>query len=396
MTVQEAAAAAHVARQRSLSAVSQPRLLPGQAVRRIARLCLLLLPSILALLYFGVLATAQYVSESQFVLRTADKPAGGSGFGALLEMSGIGHVEDDVYAVQAFLTSRNAATQLAGRLPVQSIYGLPNADFVARYPSVFYGPTAEEFYKYLNWMVSAIYNSTTGIMTLKVHAFMPGDARAINLALLQLAEETVNQMNARMREDAMRLAQLEVKRSQDRLVNAQLDITRFRNSELMIDASGSAIVVVEVIARLTAELSQLNAQIREISDGAVANPQLPSLRRRAEALDAQISAERQKISDPKDGLADQLARYERLVLNQEFAKEALASAERSLEIARMDARRQQLYLERIVEPAAPDRAMAPERLRLIATVIGLNLVVLLVGWLIMSGLREHIVEHEQQ
>lgn len=393
MAVQEAAA--HVARQRIRPARPESRFPLGHTLGRTAWFCLLFAPSILAILYFGVLATPRYVSESQFVLRTADKPASGSGFGAILEMSGIGHVEDDVYAVQAFLTSRTAASQLAERLPVRSIYGPPPADFVARYPSFFFGPTAEEFYEYLNWMVTTVYNSTTGIVNLRVQAFEPADAEAINRALLGLAEETVNQMNIRMRNDAMRLAELEVKRSEDRLVAAQVAITRFRNAELVIDASGSAIIIVEVIARLSAELAQIEAQVREISKSAITNPQLPSLRRRADALRDQIMAERRKISDPKDGAADQLARYERLVLNQEFAKQLLATAVRSLESAQQDARRQQLYLERVVEPTAPDRAMAPQRLRLIMTTIGTNLIALLVGWLIFSGFKEHEIQQEQ-
>jgi capsular polysaccharide transport system permease protein len=107
------------------------------------------------------------------------------------------------------------------------------------------------------------------------------------------------------------------------------------------------------------------------------------------ALRAQITQERQRISDASDGVADELATYQRLVLEREFAKQALAAAVNSLETARQEARRQQLCLERVVEPAAADSPMAPERLRTIATAIGLNMLGLLVGWLILSGLREH-------
>ncbi|MGO4682099.1 capsule biosynthesis protein [Hyphomicrobium sp. 2TAF46] len=364
------------------------------ALSKYARLCLWLLPSILAIVYYGLVATDQYVSESQFVLRTSEKPAGSSGFGALLQMSGIGRVEDDVYSVQAFLSSRSAADSLAERLPVRKIYGPQSADFIARFPSIFFNDSKEEFYKYLNWMITTRYGTTTGIVTLNVHAFAPEDAKDVSLALLSLAEDVVNRMNVRMQEDAVRLAEQEVRRAEERMVSAQIAITQFRNKELMIDASGSAIVVVEVIARLEAERAQLEAQIREIAKGAGINPQLPGLRLRAEALQSQISAERQKISDPKDGIADQLARYERLLLDQQFAKESLTYVRRSLETAQQNARRQQLYLERIVEPTAPDSSMAPTRLKNIATVAGLNIVMVLVLWLVVSGFKEHVVESQ--
>jgi capsular polysaccharide transport system permease protein len=358
-------------------------------VKRFAKWMVLFSPTIAALGYFGLVAQDRYVSEAQFIVRTASKPANLSGLGAILSMSGLGRAQDDVFAVQSFLGSRDAVTQLEQKLPLRSIFGRPEADLVARYPSVFYGKTHEELHSYLKWMVTTIYSSTTGLTTLRVQAFRPEDARDVAVTLLSLGEDTVNRLNQRIQTDAVASAQTEVKRNEDRLVAAQVAITRFRNSELLIDAGASSVVVIELIARLGAELAQTESQIREITAGAATNPALPSLRRRAEALQAQINQERAKISSSSGGLADKLAVYERLVLDREFAKQSLATASRSLESAQQEGRRQQLYLERVVEPASADYPMAPERLRMMATVFGMNIVLLLVGWLFWSGVKEH-------
>ena len=363
-----------------------------QDLRRRASLLLVFAPTLLAALYFGLVATDRYVSEAQFVVRTAAKPIGGASLGAILQMAGVGRAQDDMYSVQSFMTSRNAVDQLAERIPVREIYGHPDADPLARFPSIFYGNTAEELDKYLGWMITTDSDTTTGITTLRVQAFRAEEAQQLSLALLELGEETINQMNARIRADALQTAQAEVKRNEERLIAAQVAITRFRNSELMIDPAGSSIVVTELIARLSADLAQVEAQIREITSSAATNPQLPSLQRRAEALQAQVLHERQRISSENEGLADKLAIYERLVLEREFAKEALSAAVRMLELANQEARRQQLYLERLVEPMVADRPMAPERLRLFATALGLNLIFALVAWLLYSGLREHAAE----
>jgi capsular polysaccharide transport system permease protein len=310
-------------------------------------------------------------------------------------MTGLARAQDEVFSVQAFLRSRDAVDRILEELPIRDFYGHPSADPIARYPSFFYGPTVEELHKYLSWMITTSYNSTTGITTLRVQAFRPEDARAVASILLDLGEQIVNRMNARIQADAVRIAASEVKRNEDRLVEAQLAITRFRNAELIIDPAGSSIIITELIARLSAELAQTEAQIREYSAAAATNPVLSSLRRRAEALRAQIGHERQRISSDSEGLADKLATYERLALDREFAKQNLAAVVRSLETAQLEARRQQLYLERIVEPAAPDYPAAPERVRMIATAAGMNLVALLVGWLIWSGLREHAYVSER-
>ena len=350
------------------------------------------MPTILAFAYIGFVASNQYVSEAQFIVRTASKPAGGAGLGALLQMTGLGRAQDDIFAVQSFFNSRDAAHLLLDKLSLRDMYGRDGVDPLTRYPSLFFGNTVEELHNYLNWMVLTTYSSSTGITTLRVHAFEPSDARDIAATLLDLGEKKVNRLNSRIHTEANRTAQREVKRYQGELIAAQVALTEFRNAELMIDAGGSAIVVSELVATLSAELTQIETQTRAIEIGSPNSPQLSQLKGRANALRKQISAERARISNSSDGLARKLAVYERLVLDREFSKQSLAAAVTSLQSAQQEARRQQLYLERIVEPVVADYPIAPERMRLIATAFGINTILLLVGWLVFSGVREHALQ----
>jgi capsular polysaccharide transport system permease protein len=107
------------------------------------------------------------------------------------------------------------------------------------------------------------------------------------------------------------------------------------------------------------------------------------------ALEEQVVNERKKIGGPETGLAGKLAQFERMALDREFAKQSLTTSLKSLEAAQIEAQRQQLFLQRIVEPLAPDQSMLPDRLRMIASAAGINLIMLLVGWLVFAGLREH-------
>lgn len=367
---------------------------PGRARSGAVKWALYLAPTLLALVYFGLIASERYVSQASFVVRTASKPVGALGFGAFLQATGLGRSDDEVYSVQAYMKSRTAARELRELIAIDEVYGRPESDFVAGYPSWFYGRSLEELYAYLQWMIDVSHDSTTGITTLTVQAFRPDDAQKVALLLLDLGEKKVNDLNGRLRNDAVQLAEAEVDRAEKRLVGAQVAITRFRNHETTIDPASSLIVLTELMARLRASLTRTEAQIREVSSAAATNPQLPSLRRRAEALKEQIASERQRISSGSGGLADKLAIYERLVLDREFATQGLGAAVKSLESALLEARRKQLFLERIVEPLSADRATAPERLRHIVAAFGLNLLGLLIGWLVFAGFREHRVQHE--
>ncbi len=356
------------------------------------RKVLLFSPSLLAVVYFGWFATDRYVAEAQFIIRTASRPVGASGFGSFLQMAGLGRSQDDVFSVHGFLTSRDAVQQLAERLPLRDYYGVADADALARYPSIFYGPSLEELHKYFRWMATTVYSSNTGLTTMRVQAFRPEHAKDIADTLLQLSEQMVNRMNRRIQEDAVRVSVEEVRRNQDRLIAAQIAITRFRNDELMIDPAGSSVVITALIARLSEELAQTQTQLREVTASAPDNPNVAALRRRSAAIERQIEEERGRIRGDKGGLAGKLAVYERLVLDREFAKTMLTASVRSLETARTEARRQQLYLERVVEPAVTDYPLAPERARMILTVLAGNGLLLLVLWLIYAGVHERAEE----
>ncbi|MNY72224.1 hypothetical protein D3C86_2107300 [compost metagenome] len=66
----------------------------------------------------------------------------------------------------------------------------------------------------------------------------------------------------------------------------------------------------------------------------------------------------------------------------------VASATTSLNAATLDARRQHLYLDRVVEPNLPDEAEEPRRFRVLMAVFASLLLAYGAGWLILAGLRE--------
>lgn len=358
--------------------------------RRLNSWLLFFSPTLLAIFYFGLLANKRYEAEAQFIVRTASKPLISSGFASILQMTGMSKSSDDVFSVQSYLESRDMVIQLEQRVPLREIYAKGSwLDPLASYPSLIYGSSREDFHRYLGWMITTVHRSSTGLTSLNVQAFDPVDAKTIVDQLLELSEQHVNRINQRIHDDAARVANEEVRTNEERLIRAQFELTKFRHSELMLDAASSSIIVTELIARLSAELAAAQTQMRETSMSAASNPALLGLQQRIAALEEQILQERKKISSETGGLALKLATYERLVFEKEFAKAALTSASKGLEQARIEARRQQLYLVRVVEPIEADLATRPERLRTIATTLALNLIGGLIAWLFLSGIREH-------
>jgi capsular polysaccharide transport system permease protein len=357
---------------------------------RLARIVFLLSPSIFAAVYYGLIASDQYVSEAVFVIRTASKPSVSAlGLNALLQMVGISHAEDDAYAVHDYLTSRDAVRALASKLDLRAIYGRADADVLARYPSILFGTSDEQLYRYFQHMLTVMVSTTTGLTTLRVDAFDAADARKVAATMLELGEDLVNRLNDRAQADAVRLAESEVARSEDRRIRIQQEITAFRDRELVLDPIKSSAIVMGVIGKLSAQLAEARANLAETRASSPTSPNLPSLQQQANALQRQIALESARVGSASDGLADKIAEYEKLNLEREFAIRALSQAVSQLDQARLEARRQQLFLERVVEPGTPDYPTMPRRWRMVFTVFGLNVVGLAVGWLFLTGLREH-------
>ena len=352
---------------------------------------LVFLPTLLAVLYYGFIASDQYESEAKFVVRSGDKPFPASGMEALLQLA-LGHSQDDSYAVQEYITSRAAIADLQQRLPLEGMYNVDGADFAARFPSIFFVQREERFHRYFNRMISVIYSRDSGVTTLQVRAFRPQDAQAIAQQLLGLGERLVNRMNERLNNDTVKTSLDQLEASHQRLVDAQLALTSFRSKELMIDPASNAATLTDLLGKLSTEVAQTRAKIAELTVTSPASLQITALRRHLASVNEQIGLERGKIGNGPHSLAERMAAYERLRLERDFAQNMLDKAEKDVVRARLEARRQHLYLERVVEPQQPDYATHPRRLADILTIVAGNLLLVLVGWLIFSGIREHASE----
>jgi capsular polysaccharide transport system permease protein len=347
-------------------------------------------PALLTTIFYGLIASDRYVSTAAFIVRTASKPTGASGLNLFLHMAGLGRSEDDTYSVQNYMLSRDAVKELQVRLPLEEIYGRGGVDPISRYPSLIYGHTNEELFKFYTHMTSVVYNQTDGVTTLEVQAFRPEDAKAIATSLLDLGEQLVNRLNARIHADAVTTAEDQVKREEARLTHAQVAITAFQNKETMIDPTTNSIQVSQIVGKLQNDLAQTQARIADMTAASPNNPGLAALQRQADVTRGQIDRENARITSSQEGLADKLGQYQRMVLEREFATKALATASAALDSARAEIRRKQLYIERIIEPNQPDYATMPYRMWMIFTVCSINILALFVGWLLFAGVKEHV------
>ncbi|WP_230588540.1 hypothetical protein [Sphingobium yanoikuyae] len=349
---------------------------------------IVVIPTIISVIYFGLLASNVYVSEAKFVVRSPEKSTP-TGLGMLLKGAGFSNAGDEIHAAQDFLVSRDALTQLNRKDAFKTAFTRPQISTFDRFDPIGSDDSFESLFKYYKSRIRVDYETASSITTLTVRAYTPQDAQKINEQLLRMAEAMVNRLSARGREDLIQFAAAEVEGAKAKARDAALALSAFRNANGLVDPEKQAAIQLQMISKLQDELIGAKTQIQELREYAPQSSQLPVLATRVHSLEREIDLQSGRIAGDRKSLAASAAQYQRVAMESQFADRQLASAMSSLQEAENEARRKQAYVERIVEPNRPDAALEPKRLRGIGTTFLMCFIIWGVLVMLMAGIREH-------
>ena len=345
-------------------------------------------PTTLAVVYFGFMASDVYLSESRFVVRSPDRQVA-TGLGALLKGVGFSRAQDDSYTVHDYVLSRDALKEINDKLAIGKAFSSNAVDVVSRFGGLDFDNSFEALHRYYQKKVEVQQDSVSSITTLTVRAYTAQDAQSINQKLLELSEGLVNRLNERGRQDLIRSATSEVADAETKSKAAALALSVYRNAKGVVDPERQATVQLQQVAKLQDELIATKTQLAQLRAFTPENSQIPALQLRARTLQTEMDIETGKVTGGERSLANKAADFQRLALERDFSDKQLASALSSLEAARNEAQRKQVYLERIVQPSLPDTALEPRRLRSILATFVLGLVAWGILTMLLAGVREH-------
>ncbi len=316
-----------------------------------------ILPTIAAGYYFFVMATPMYGTKSEFVIQQAEA-SGGGGLGSLFQGTGLANQTDST-TVQSYMTSREAFLRLDADHGFTEHFSDPNIDAIQRLDV---DATREDAYAVYQDHIQIGYDPTEGILKMEVIAADPLKSQEFSEALIGYAEEQVDQLTQRVRDDQMAGATTNYNTALQRrdealaiLVAAQAD-----SGTSAIGAEPAALQ--QRITTLQIELDQERINLASLE--ALSNP-LPSRVEAAEAvialLEGQISALRAELSSGSSGsVVSNEAALRVAEENYAFEVANVQAALAQLDSARIEANKQVRYLSVSVAPIAPDEATYPK------------------------------------
>ena len=346
-------------------------------------------PTLLAVIYFGFIASDVYVSETRFSIQSATS-GGSTGLEALISVPIVSSGGKEVMVVTDYVESQDMMQKIQDKLDIRSHYSDETIDRLSRLHA---DATVEEMLEYFREHVHMMRDSQSDVITLTTRAYDPATAQQIARIVIDLSERLVNTMSARMEDDALQTAKSEVAIAEEKVKAASASVTAFRRTSSSLNPAAESSALLGIVSGLESRLVETQALLSEklsyMREGA---PEIVTLRNRITAISRQMRLERGRLSggDSEFEMGGLIEAYQPLILDQELAAQQYASALSSLELARIEAQRQKQYLVTFIQPSLPDEAVEPHRLNRIITVMVFSFLVYLLFGLMWSALKDHI------
>lgn len=388
---------------------------------------LFLIPAIAVSIYYGLIASDQYASETRFALKTGET----SVLDSIAGIAGISGSQSsqDSKIIAAYIKSRAMVEDIDAAFDFRKLYAREDVDYFSRFKA---SDRIEDMVKYWNKRIDAKVESESGIITVEVRAFSPEEALAIANKIVELSEALINRMSERARQAALKQSTEELYRAQAKMREASNAMRNIRNSEGIIDATLVAetankitnVLKIELSSReeeyavrstsispdapqmriLAAQIANLKEQIDTIK-GQLTNagaakttsPRTVGAGKDAANKDSAGAAQVPNASDSGAGkpeaktLAASMSIMERFQLDLSLAQQQYASAATAYESARLDVETQHAYLTPFLAPTLAQKAIYPKRWWNWSIIVFPALIL----WLILLGVsflvRDHMV-----
>jgi capsular polysaccharide transport system permease protein len=370
---------------------------------------LVVLPALIVTIYYAFVASDQYIVESRFVVRelsqniqtgarsgsagSSDRPQQSTQESKTSTSTGSAQVKpatDDAHIITSYIRSRAILDQLLKTIDLRAMYQRPQADFLTRLNGK---ASIEELEDYWLDKVST-YVEPSGIVVVKVRAFLPDDALVIARAVNTLCAQLADDISRRARQDSLIRASDEVRRADATFRATLIDLETFRDREGLINPGRSGNSTELLMNHLISDRIETENEIFALKRLSPQSFRIAPLNARVDAINARISELKSRLTG-SDGamrtIAASLSKYEELSIREKLAEEMYTLARDGLERARQTAERQWVFLSVFVPPSLPEESLFPRRLAFSALAFAGLVVIWSIGAVTWASILDHLL-----
>ncbi len=317
-----------------------------------------LLPTLVAGYYYYVIATPMYSTKSEFLILSADGGGGGGGgLGGLLPSQFA--TGQDAIATQSYLLSKDAMLRLDADVHFRDHFSQPWIDPIQRL-----SPDAsnEKAYKVYKKFVKIGYDPTEGVLRMEVATADPQISAAFSEKLIAYAENRVDELSQRKRQDAVRTAiesldqaKAERRAAQERMVTLQ--------EGSVLDPEGEIGNIRQLIGNVELQLQEKQLALNtQLGNSRPNRAKVQALTGEVAVLQTELEKQRARLTQATGGhssLASQTADIQMAQADLATADLVLQSALENKRQSEIQANKQVRYLTVSVRPVASQDASYP-------------------------------------
>jgi capsular polysaccharide transport system permease protein len=318
-----------------------------------------LIASVVAALYWGLIASDRYVSEARVIVQRTDLGGNqGMDVGSLLGGFSSGNMADQLL-LRDHLLSVDMLKKLDARFNLRAHYSDWRRDPIAR--MWFERADLEWFHSHYLSRVSVDVDPASGILIIKTQAYDSGTALAIATAIVEEGERFMNAMAHGLARAQVAFLEGQVDDVNKRVMLARQIVLDFQNKNGLVSPQSTAENVLAIVNRLDGQLAELQTRRAALLGYLVPqSPNVVELNQQIAAIERQIKQERGRLASPNGKTLNRtVEEFQRLQMNAEFTQDVYKTALSALESGRVEATRTLKKLSVLQSPTDPQYPLEP-------------------------------------
>jgi capsular polysaccharide transport system permease protein len=342
---------------------------------------------LLAIVYWGLIASDRYVSEAHVVVEKTDAAAE-QAVDLSSQLAGQGGNARDQLLLRDYLLSVDMMRKLDSRLKLRHHYS-SNGDFLSRL--WFEDASIEKFHRHYLSRISVDYDDYSGLLMIRAQAYTPEMASNISKALIKEGESYMNELAHRLALEQVGFIEKQLTTMGERFIATRNKLLAYQNAHKLVSPGGTIASLASVVSQLEGQVAELRARRRAMESYLAPNsPDVRQVVMQIEGLKRQIEAEKARLASPATGSLNLISeQYERLQMDAQFAQDLYKTALSALEKTRVDSTRTLKKLSILQTPTLPEYPLEPRRLYNIVTFIVIILMLAAIAHLTTAIIRDH-------
>jgi capsular polysaccharide transport system permease protein len=345
----------------------------------------ILVPTLLSLLYYLLIAPATYHSNFEFMIEGTEKVAPDllSGIG----IPAVSGASNDAHVVRDYIRSAEMVALLRDKWRFREAYSRPSVDPLSRLAA---GAPIEEAVDFWHDKAKIDYIPTGNTISVSVGAYTAEDAKLLAQGVLDGARLIVDQLDKRVSTAAQEVAAKQLAEQKLQFEEVRKRVTNIRGSDTMtLDAQSTQ--AVQTISQIDSEIARL--RVEQATTRSIYQPSAPQSR----AVDAKIvaleSARNAAIKRAQQGLGKGVAESDvaarTAVLDYEFAQKSYYAALQAYQSAASSVEGKQRHIVAFIPPRLPERSDYWLRLWNVLAIMVVSAILAGVGMLTYSVIKDH-------